>query len=294
MPAAAGAATAAGAAVGLKLLEGATKTGEAAAGAIKWSLPIGRSKHRLPDQDDHVQSLLGAVNLIIAYVQQKLRRVLLVIDGLDRILEFERAEALFLRSEIIAQLACRIVVAGPFALHSHPAKGAIPRFSKNCVVFNEPVMRKGNEREPGPGVDFFCEVFRRRTADLGVPDLVPDDLLRRLAYYSGGRARDFIRLIRALAEQGWIDDAHQASKPLVDRVLDESRRLLETGLDAGHIRVLEEVAADPRRIIPADSRARELLDYGKLLPYPNEMEWYFPHPLLTMHMVRTSAPGSPG
>jgi hypothetical protein len=285
---------AAGAAAGLTVLGGASKVGEAAAGAVKWSLPLGRSQRHLPDQDDHVQSLLGAVNLIVAFIQTKLRRVLLIIDGLDRILEFDRAEALFLRSELIAQLACRVVVAGPFALHSHPAKGAIPRFSKNGVVFNEPVMKKGREREPGPGVDFFCDLHRRRVTDLHAPDLVPEDLLRHLAYYSGGRARDLVKLIRALAERGWIDDAHQATRPLVDRVLDEARRLLETGLDAGHIKVLESAAADPRRLIPEDSRARELLDDGKLLPYPNEMEWYDPHPLLTMHRVRTVPPGSSG
>ena len=284
----------AGAAVGLKLLEGASKVGESAAGAVSWPVRMGLSKRRLSDQDDPMKSLLGAVNLILSYVQTKLGRMLLVIDGLDRILDFERAGNLFLRSELIPQLACRLVVAGPFALHSHPAKGAIPRFSKNCVVFNEPVMKQGDEREPGPGVDFFCEVFHRRVADLAAPDLVPDALLRRLAYYSGGRARDFVKLIRGLAERCWLDDVDQATPPLVDRVVDEARRLLETGLDAGHIEVLEKAAQDPHHRLPADPRARDLLDYGKLLPYPNESEWYFPHPLLTMHMVRTSPPGSSG
>jgi hypothetical protein len=284
----------AGAQVGLTLLEGASKAGEATAGALKWTVRMGLSKRPLSDQDDTMTSLLGAVNLILKYVQSKLRPVLLVIDGLDRILDFERAESLFLRSELIAQLACRLVVAGPFALHSHPAKGAIPRFTKNCVVFNEPVMKQGDERALGPGVEFFCDVFRRRVADLGAPDLVPDDLLRHLAYCSGGRARDFVRLIRGLAEQGWLDDVDQATRPLVDRVVDEARRLLETGLDAGHIEVLEKAAQDPQHRLPADPRARELLDYGKLLPYPNESEWYFPHPLLMMHLVRASAPGSSG
>lgn len=283
-----------GAALGLTILSAAAKAAELGADAFKWQLPIGRAQRRLPDQDDQLQGLLGAVNLIVGYLQTKLRRVLLVIDGLDRILDFERAEALFLRSELIGQIACRLVVAGPFALHSHPAKGAIPRFSKNCVVFNEPVMRKGDATEPGPGVEFFCDVFRRRIADLRAADLVPDDLLRRLAYYSGGRARDFVKLIRALAEQGWIDDAQHATPALVDRVLDEARRLLETGLDAGHIEILEKAAADPQHRLPAASGARELLDYGKLLPYPNESEWYYPHPLLTMHLVRTSPPGSRG
>jgi hypothetical protein len=280
-------------AAGLTLLEGALKTGEAATGAFKWVMQMGQSKHPLLDQNDVVQNLLGAVNVILNYVQTKLRRVLLVIDGLDRIVELDRAKALFVSSELIAQLACRIVVAGPFALHTHPARGSIPRFSMNRVVFNEPVMVKGDEREPGPGVDFFCDVFRKRVADLRAPDLIPDDLLRRLAYYSGGRARDFIRLIRSMAEQAY-DEADQANRPLVDRVIREARQLLEAGLDAGHIRVLEAAAADPRRAIPEDPRARDLLDYGKLLPYPNETEWYYPHPLLTMHMLRIAKPGSPG
>jgi hypothetical protein len=35
-----------------------------------------------------------------------------------------------------------------------------------------------------------------------------------------------------------------------------------------------------------------LLDYQHLLPYSNGSEWYYPHPLLTMHLVRTKPAGS--
>jgi hypothetical protein len=273
--------------VGLKILQ-------AAAGAVKWPLTIGRLQRPLPDLDADVQSLLGAVNSIIGHIQQKMSPVLLVIDGLDRILSFDRAEALFLRSELIAQLACHAVVTGPFALHTHPAKGSIPRFSKNCVLYNEPVLRKGKESEWGSGVPFFCELFRLRTEDLKVEDIISDEMLQRLAYYSGGRARDFVKLIRSLAERGWIEDAGSATAPLVDKVIDEARRLLEAGLDAGHIKVLQDVTEDPGRRLPADALARDLLDYGKLLPYPNESEWYYPHPLLTMHLVGATPTGSHG
>jgi hypothetical protein len=48
-----------------------------------------------------------------------------------------------------------------------------------------------------------------------------------------------------LAEQAWLDDAPAASPGLVDKVLDKARRLLETGLDKGHIEVLEKVMAHP-------------------------------------------------
>jgi hypothetical protein len=278
---------AAAASVGLKVLEAAT-------GALKWALPIGRGTQALPDQDPNMQTLLGAVNAIVGHVQHRHRRVLFVIDGLDRIKNLDRATALFLRSELIAQLACRVVVCGPFALRSHPAASAIPRFNKIAVLVNEPVMAKDRPEEHGPGVPFFCELYRRRTDDLGTPDLVSKDLLERLAYYSGGRARDFVKSIRMLAEAGWTEDAERATGPLVDRVLNEARLLLEMGLDAGHIGVLEATAQDPRRQLPQDPRARELLSYGQLLPYPNDSEWYYPHPLLTMHLVRTSRPGSSG
>lgn len=285
--AAGGGAAGLGAAAGLKAFE-------ATAGAVRWHLPIGRGQRSLPDQDAHMQTLLGAVNVIIGHVQQHFRRVLFLIDGLDRIRDFDRARELFLRSELIAQLACRVVVCGPFALRSHPAASAIPRFSAVKVLVNEPVMRKDRPSEHGPGVAFFCELYRRRVADLSGPDLLSEDLLRRLAYYSGGRARDFVKSIRMVAEGAWIADVESASGPLIDKVLDEARRLLEMGLDAGHIEVLEKTAADPLRRLQADGRARDLLSYGQLLPYPNESEWYYPHPLLLMHLVRTSPAGSNG
>ena len=274
-----------GAAAGLKAFE-------AAAGAVRWQLPIGRGQRSLPDQDAQMQTLLAAVNVIIGHVQQQFRRVLFLIDGLDRIRDFDRARELFLRSELIAQLACRVVVCGPFVLRSHPAVSTIPRFDEVRVLVNEPVMQKDQPSQYGPGVPFFCEIFKRRVADLTAPDLINDDLLRRLAYYSGGRARDFVKSIRMVAKGAWIADADTASAAIVEKMIDEARRLLEMGLDAGHIETLEMTAADPLRRLPPDARARELLSYGQLLPYPNDSEWYYPHPLLLMHMVRTSPTGS--
>lgn len=278
----------AGIAAGLKLLDAAT-------GALKWLLPIGRTSKNLPDQDRDVQTMLSAVNSIIGFVQTHMRPLLLIIDGLDRIVDLGRAKELFLHSELIAQLVSRLVVAGPFALHSHLSRGSIRRFSENRVLYNEPVMQKGNEGQPGPGTPFFCEIFKRRIQDLPrARDILSNEQLDRLAYYSGGRARDFVRTIRSLAEQGWIHDAAEATPALVDKVIDEQRRLLEGGLDAGHIEVLESVVADPLRRLPKGEVARELLDYGKLLPYPNESEWYYPHPLLMMHLVRRPPIGSRG
>ena len=265
--------------VGLKVLE-------TAAGGLRWNVPIGQAKKQKADQDTEMQSLLHAVNAIIGYVQSKTSRILLMIDGLDRIADLDRAEALFLRSEMIAQLECRMIVTGPFSLRSHPAAGAIPRFRTILPLVNEPVMRKDDPAKPGPGVPFFCDLYRRRVQDLKAEGLIPQEILERLAYYSGGRARDFVKSIRVVAEQAWLDDVSTIDLNLANRVIDEARRLLETGLDEAHIDVLEHIMQNPLHRLPGDGKARDLLTYGHLLPYCNESEWYYPHPLLLMHLLK--------
>ena len=266
-----------------------------AAGAVKWNLPIGTKKKSIPDQEEAPQSMLQAVNTIIGHVQHRTgSRLLLVIDGLDRVQKLERAMSLFVASEIIGRLEGAVIATGPFALRSHPAASAVPRFDVRVLV-NEPVMDKAHPDRTGPGVELFCEIFRKRTADLlpaGAPELIPGEILDTLAYYSGGRARDFVKLVQAIADEAWHADADRADEAMMSTVIDKARRLLETGLDKGHISVLQAIADDPLRELPRDPTARELLEYGHLLPYPNESEWYFPHPLLLLHKVRLKEAGS--
>jgi hypothetical protein len=257
------------------------------AGAGKWTLPFGKKGTRaLEDQDELMQTLADRVNLLISTFQQWNRRVLLVIDGLDRIVDGDRAEALFLHSQMISRLDCALVVCAPFALRNDMAATEARGFRLR-TLHNAPVLDHTDPKKPGPGVGFLGEVFRRRVRDLGAEGIVPPPLLDKLAYYSGGRLRDFVKSIGMLAERGWDDDAEVATAAHVDDVLKEMRLLVETGLDRGHITVLEEVARDRDHRLPSGDMSRALLTYGRLLPYPNESEWFYPHPLLMLSLVRT-------
>lgn len=266
--------------LGLKVLEKASDS-------MKWSIPFGRSQRPMADQERPVQALLACVNTIIGLVQQRGSRVLLVIDGLDRIRDFSRAKELFLDSRLISLLDCPMVVCGPFALRHHPATAAIRGFYDVPPLVNEPVLLKDDPRQKGPGVAFFRELFDLRSRDLSTGGAVISEAqLDKLAYYSGGRAREFVTFIRRLAELGWQKDVDAATDEIIDRVLDERRKHRETGLHTGHIRVLEEIARDPKHRLPEDPLAQDLLSYGHLLPYPNESEWYYPHPLLLLHLLQ--------
>jgi hypothetical protein len=273
-------------------------TGLAAAGTVpgavsRWTLPLGRSQKTLPDQDSNVQRLLACVNKLIGQIQSEFRRVLFVIDGLDRIRDIARAKDLFVHSHLISQLACRVVICAPFALRHHLATASARGFEP-LVLSNEPVLHHDDPAQPGPGVPFFRELFERRVADLKEPHLIPRELLEKLAYYSGGRARDFVKFVRELAQDAWLADVPSATGELVDKVLDRQRRTLENGLHEGHLRLLEEIASNPKHHLPNNSLFDDLLNYHRLLPYPNESEWYYPHPLLMMHMVQVRRPGSSG
>ncbi|MCK6591590.1 MAG: hypothetical protein L6Q76_28890 [Polyangiaceae bacterium] len=247
--------------LGLKVLEKASDS-------MKWSIPFGRSQRPMADQERPVQALLACVNTIIGLVQQRGSRVLLVMDGVDR-------------------LDCPMVVCGPFALRHHPATAAIRGFYDVPPLVNEPVLLKDDPRQKGPGVAFFRELFDLRSRDLSTGGAVISEAqLDKLAYYSGGRAREFVTFIRRLAELGWQKDVDAATDEIIDRVLDERRKHRETGLHTGHIRVLEEIARDPKHRLPEDPLAQDLLSYGHLLPYPNESEWYYPHPLLLLHLLQ--------
>jgi hypothetical protein len=254
---------------------------------------VGHTKHDLSDQEREVQTIRNCVNILVGLAQSQARRVLFIIDGLDRVREFDRAKALFIDSQMIAELACPLVVCAPWALRHHIATPAVRGFDDVLVLVNEPVLMQSDPSKYGNGVPFFCDLFQRRINDLHCGELINRALLEQLAYRSGGRARDFVRLIRVVADEVLNANVAVASDEIIEKALDKVRRLRERGLHRGHLRLLEEVAADPKHRLPEGPLAQELLIYGTLLPYPNKVEWYYPHPLLMMHLLKVpSAPSA--
>ncbi|MBZ0118138.1 MAG: hypothetical protein K8H88_14145 [Sandaracinaceae bacterium] len=244
----------------------------------KWKLPIGRARKPLDDQMSEVQTLVQAANVIVNNVQHQLGApVLLVLDGLDRVEGRDEACALFGDSALLGHLQCNSVVCAPFVLRHDTTLVTVRRFDVKVLV-NEPVLDQESPDEPGPGVDLMMEIFRRRTADLTLE--VDEAMVRDLAYRSGGRLRDFVKLVRELAGQVVLRDGTSPEQRDVEAALREQRLLLEAGLTTEHVDLLRGVISDPKHRLPSGPLSYELLRTSRLLPYPDGSEWYYPHALL--------------
>jgi hypothetical protein len=256
--------------------------------SVQWRFKLG-TPGRTPrsDQDLRVQQLLSAVNGLIGELQSSYAvKLTIFIDGLDRIKDRERTAALFIDSSLLGSLECDVVLTGPMALHLGSLRKHVRKFSSN-ILTNVPVIDRADpwSWEPGgPGVESCAEVYRRRTSDLP-GELVSPPLLRKLAYFSGGRMREFVRLIREISGPAWDQSLTQVTGEIVEQAINNLREETEGGLTRKHLDILRALLEPPGEL-PDDDLVAEMLDECLILPYPNEHEWYFPHPLLLKVKLR--------
>lgn len=289
----------AGAAAGTTLAAADDSTAETTVAVLKavgdaftWKWKLGRrDRPRSSDQDAQVQAVLAAVNSIIQSLQDAYNgRIVLVVDGLDRVDDVDAFQSLFVESGLLRSLRCDLVVALHQALVDR-FNGCPRQFDRRFVLANVPVADSTRPLQLGPGVGFFHLVAHRRLAGLEHPNsrLVFDSaVLDRLAWCSGGRLRDFMRLVRMLADEAMIED-RRVTDELVERVVNEARKDKERGVNKDQLRLLQEVLDDPSHELPGDDAALELEARQLLLVYPNKSEWYLPHTLLLLHKLKVPA-----
>ncbi|MEM9463667.1 MAG: hypothetical protein AAGF11_56540 [Myxococcota bacterium] len=276
---------------GLELLE-------AAADATSWSWRIGFAEGRgRKDQDAEIRELLGAVNGLIMRMQQEYgRRLLLVVDGIDRVQEPERLDVLFVDSSLLGELACDEVFTAPQELLSGGAARRTVAF-RTYDHCNVPVLSHTDPTLPGPGLPFFREVVRKRMtvveAELAERGMampsdapIPEHVVDRLAYYSGGLVRDFVRMVAFAASEAWEAQVPSVTDEIVDETLRDARSIQELRITSDEIVLLEQVMRDPKHKLPTGELAREQLRQQRLLPFPNETPWYYPNPLLTLAVLK--------
>lgn len=280
--AAGGPAVGAGTAAGLQVLR---SIGSA------WSWKVGLSSaRRRSDQDEGVRGVVAATSAVIESLREGLggQKIVVIIDGLDRVRREESFEGLFVESDLLRALPCDVVVSAHLAMVQR-YRGRM-RFDQRYDLANEPVAERGDPWKPGSGIEFFRDLVGRRLEaleEVEVPTGVfPDPVLERLAWCSGGRLRDFMGFMRTIAERAYAGELGQIDLSLVESIVDAERRRRSDGLNEKEIAVLASVARDPDHRLPGSPIALGLLEQQLILSYPNEDAWYLPHPLLMITLIR--------
>lgn len=254
--------------------------------SLKWRL----GRRRPLGQDAGLESLVDAVNALLRPFEAQGHQVLLLLDGLDKIRSGAAARRLFVESDLLAGPRWNIVSTAPVTLLRDNLLGTVRGLQPRVLAEVPIATREDPWTLSEEGRAFFRKVVELRLDPTGVT--VETAAIDRLAWLSGGRVRDFMHLLRESIVAAFADDTAAIGMPHAIRAIDSRRRLKEGGMHAGHVEILRALRDDPERRLPApperaDGRnfVQDLLDAQNIVVLPNESEWYFPHPLLTLNVV---------
>ncbi len=142
----------------------------------------------------HLSDLLERLNDLLKDLRRRFqRRILIVVDGLDKIYDLEQAARLFLHgANALVAPACRVIYTVPYALfYRDDFQQVRQQFHRNLLLPNV------KTREPDgalyePVREMLKQVIRKRMEER----LITPEALEALVDASGGLLRELLRLAR--------------------------------------------------------------------------------------------------
>ncbi|GIX47652.1 MAG: hypothetical protein KatS3mg131_1863 [Candidatus Tectimicrobiota bacterium] len=219
--------------------------------------------------------LLDRLNGLLTDLRQRFgRRILVVVDGLDKVYDLRRAVDLFLYgANALVAPACRIIYTIPYPLFYSPDFQQVrQQFHRNYLLPNVKVQERRGTPYP-PGREMLRQVLLRRVSEA----LIAPEALEALIEASGGLIRELLRLARLAVASAQshkegrvtLDDVAEARR----EVRNSFRRILKAE-DYRHLWRLRET----RRLdeLPPEA-ADKLLHNLSVLEYDGE-SWWDVHP----------------
>jgi hypothetical protein len=233
-----------------------------------------------------LQRLLDALDLILQEVRNSYRAPVILVDGLDKLLDLSKIRDLFVTTRTLCQPACVIVYTGPITLMLAPEwKTTGDHFRRvrlsNLVVRAprlETVSIAGERIEEDRNHLRQLVRLRLDAWSLSITDVFNDDALELSIDASGGVVRDLVHLINRSIRSALKGGASRIALEDVQVARDELRKDMDVSLNTllrdelAHVEQLGEPSGNPD--------AQRLLLWGYVLPYTNGRVWFEPHPLL--------------
>ncbi len=249
---------------------------------VTFSSGVSEETARKREIEPQVQNIIDNVNLIIADVETRYGKpVLVVVDGLDKLQRLEQARLIFLESSVLTGPICRVIYTVPMLIATSLAFGQVEEESQSYVLPNIKLYEKNKDAQRyEPGYAMMREVVRRRlrALTLALDDIFEPDVLDLLILKSGGIMRWLIGLVAdasKAAEHAGLDQLNRtaAQQAIANRAARLASRLTRETVDE-----LRQVRAEK---LPANTQASSELLHGLLIvAYRNRTTWYDAHPLI--------------
>jgi hypothetical protein len=247
---------------------------------------LGGKTRRLQDGEPDLQRLQEALDAILQEVREGYRPPVILVDGLDKLLELSTIRDLFVTTRVLREPACVIVYTGPITLMLAPEwKAAGDHFRRvrlSNLVVHQPeldgveVAAERIDEDRGRLRELVRLRLARRNHE--VVEVFEAAALELLIDSSGGLVRDLIHLVNRSLRSALKREASRIETVDVQVARDELRKDMDVSLNTllrkeiAHVEGVGEPSGSPD--------AHRLLLWGYVLPYTNGKVWFEAHPLL--------------
>ena len=240
--------------------------------------------------EPQVQAIITNVNLIIADIETKAKKPLLVVvDGLDKLPRFEQAKLVFLDSRALLGPVCRIIYTVPMSIYASPLFRQVEEECHSYLLPNIKLYEKEAEQQRyESGYQVLQEVVTKRLqmTNLQLREVFDSEALEGwLIPKSGGVLREFIGLVHDAIRAAKIMNLEKVNLAAAQKAVQDRAAKLTLRLTTTSVEELREVRKEKR---PSGTPASTELLHGLfIVAYQNHRTWFDAHPLLWEELSET-------
>jgi len=222
--------------------------------------------------------LLERLNNVLQELRKKVgKRVLVIVDGLDKVYDLNQVRDLFLQgANALLEPACRIIYTVPFALsYTNDFQQVRLTFTRFYALPNVKT-REENGQVYVPGVNMLREVLHRRVD----PTLLTQEATDWLIEYSGGLLKELISLARSsvVVARRLRGDRGPINADDVGYAVQQVQNTYRALLTEKHYHELARILGGGRFVNSPE--AMELIHNLSLLAYDGGKAWWGVHPIV--------------
>ncbi len=267
-------------------LTGGSPVGAAVGAADAVTGALGGLTRQVNEGSAELEGLRIAVNNILDDLSAQ-RKLVVLVDGLDKVDAEGRTRDLFVNTRILLMPRAQIVYTAPIDLMLGPlwnTASSVFRGERLTNVLVSSPRLEGFEVsdkvvEQGRQAMVAMVAARLGRSGLSLEEVFDQGSLDSLVTASGGLVRDLVRLVREAVLSGLMNHKPRIDLSTAENVITELRKEFEITLDTQTVEELRHIrkTGEPSS---SEKHVRDLFLGGYVLPYSNGRAWCEPHPIL--------------